>query len=119
MMRDLLISDLVELERHAQFPLDFLINKPKIVEKTFEDDEGVVGSIIVTGTLELTAIFNYDRPKGTVRALKELPEFLYRTLTPKGYRDIHAFIKDPKFANILTNHFGFEDVVGRALVKRV
>ena len=120
MMRDLTIRDLVQLEKYAQFPLDFLINKPKIVQKTFEDEDGLIGAIIVTGTAEISAIFNNDRPKGIVRVLKELPQIMQRELIPRGFRDLHTFIKDnPGYAEILKGHLGFEDVAGRALVWRV
>lgn len=119
-IRDLTIRDLVELEKKAQFPLDFLINKPKLVQKTFEDDKGLIGSIIVTGTCEISAIFDNDRPKAIVRVLQALPEILQRELIPKGYRDAHTFIaNNPGYAQILVDHLGFEDVVGRPLVWRV
>lgn len=119
-MRDLSIRDLVELEKYAKFPLDFLIGKPKLVQKTFEDDKGLIGSIIVTGTCEVSAIFNNDRPREIVRVLKSLPEILQRELLPKGYRDAHTFIaNNPGYADILVKHIGFEKVVGEALVWRV
>ena len=119
MIRDLVISDLVELEGKARFPLEFLINKPKLVQKTFEDEKGIIGSIIVSGTVELSAIFNDERSvRDRVSAMKQIYDILYKELHPKGYRDLHTFICDPKFADILVQHFNFEYVKGRALVRR-
>lgn len=117
MMRDMVISDLVHLETKAQFPIEFLLNKPKIVQKTFEDEEGLIGSIIVTGTAELSAIFDDRSPRDKVEVMMQLTDILYRELAPKGYRDLHTFVKDPRFANILVKHFGFRDTSGRALVR--
>ena len=118
-MRDLILSDLVELEKQAQFPVNFLVNKPKIFEKTFEDEKGLIGSIFVTATAEITAIFADRSTRDKVKVFQCLPEILYRDLHPKGYRDFHTFIKgNDKYANLLIKHFGFEDVEGRALVRR-
>lgn len=117
-IRDLLISDLVELESQAQFPLENLTNKPMILQKTFEDEEGLIGSIMVNRTVEVAAIFNDRSRRDLIEVMKQIPDLLYRELIPLGYRDIHAFIKNEKFANILVKHFGFEDAKGRALVRR-
>lgn len=117
-MRDLSIRDLVELEKYAKFPLDFLVNKPKLVQKSFEDDKGLIGSVIVSGTVELSAIFADRSDRDKVEIMQKLPHILYNELHPKGYRDIHTFVQDKEFADILVKHFKFEDVIGRALVRR-
>ena len=52
-VRDLLLSDLVELENNSQFPIESLSNKPKIIKIALEDDEGLIGAAIVTGTVEV------------------------------------------------------------------
>lgn len=120
MIRDLTLHDLVELEKKAQFPIDFLLSRPKIVQKTFEDEQGIIGSIFVTGTCEISAIFDPNRPKAIVKTIKELPDILYKELVPRGYRDAHTFIRDnPGYADILVRHIGFEDIVSRPLVWRV
>ena len=116
-LRDLNIGDLVELEDKAQFPVGNLVNKPLIVQKTFEDEDGIIGSIFVSRTAELIAIFNERSSKDKIKIMKQLPDILYRELAPQGYRDIHAFIKDPEFAEILIKHFGFDDISGRAIVR--
>ena len=117
--RDLNVHDLVELEKNAQFPLDFLINKPKIIEKALEDEKGLAGAVIVSGTVEVSIILNNSRSKrDRIEAIRQLSDVLYRELTTRGYRDAHVFITDPKYADILIKHFGFERVVGQALVRR-
>lgn len=35
------------------------------------------------------------------------------------YNQIHVFVKDESFANILEKHFGFKDAVGRVLVLNI
>lgn len=117
-LRDLTIRDLVELEAKAMFPLENMINKPMVLEKTFEDEKGLIGSILVNRTVELSAIFNDRSPRDKILVMRELPRILYHELAPQGYRDLHTFICDPEFANILVQHFGFEFVKGRALVRR-
>lgn len=117
-VRDMTINDLLQLEGYAQFPLEFLINKPKIVQKTFEDENGLIGTIIVTGTVELSAIFNGRSKRDKIKTMKLIYDILYKELNPLGYRDLHTFIRDPEFAEILVNHFNFEPVIGRALVRR-
>ena len=117
-LRDLTIGDLVELEPKALFPISNLISKPIAVQKTFEDEKGIIGSILVNRTVELIAIFNDRSARDKVKAMKQVSDALYRELAPQGYRDIHAFIEDPEFADILVKHFGFENVVGKALVRR-
>lgn len=117
-LRDLTIGDLAELEKQAQFPINFLLHMPKLIQKTFEDDEGLLGSVVVTRTVELTMIFNDRSDRDKIKVMMEVPDLLYHELVPKGYRDIHTFVKDEKFADILIKHFNFEPVVGKALVRR-
>ena len=116
--RDLLISDLVQLEKKALFPIENLTNKPIVVQRTFEDEKGLIGSIVVNRTAELVAIFNNDRSKrDLVMTMNQISGILYRELAPQGYKDIHTFIADPKFADILVKHFEFTNCKGRALVR--
>lgn len=117
-MRDLTISDLVQLESQAQFPLENLVHKPKIIQKTFEDEKGIIGSVIVNGTVEISILLNGRSKRDKIKFLREVFDFLYRELMDKGYRDAHVFITNPEYADILVKHFGFEDVNGRALVRR-
>lgn len=118
-VRELSIGDLVQLEDKAQFPLENMINKPLVVQRTFEDEFGLIGSIIVNKTVELVAIFNDNRSKRDLyNAMIQIPDLLHRELTPQGYRDIHVFVQDEKFADILLKHFNFENVKGQALVRR-
>lgn len=115
--RNLDLSDLAFLEEFAQFPLEHF-KKPMLVEKTFEDQSGIVGSIFVNKTVELAAIFNKGSKRDAIKAMKQVFNILYPILHSMGYTDLHTFVNDPKFADILVQHFGFEYVVGRALVRR-
>jgi nickel-dependent lactate racemase len=118
MIRDLSIKDLVELEEHAQFPLINLRCQPKLIEKSIEDEKGLLASIIVTNTAEISIIFADRDKKDKVRGLRQIEQLVVDELLGKGFRDAHIFITDPEYAKILVKHFGFEHVVGQALVRR-
>jgi hypothetical protein len=118
MIRDLSVRDLVELEKYALFPLSNLRSQPKILEKSIEDDRGLLGSVIVTNTAEVSVILADRSIRDKIRALKSIESLVYMDLINKGYRDIHAFVDDPKQAQIFIEHFGFEHAVGQALVRR-
>jgi hypothetical protein len=95
-----------------------LRNKPKLIEKTIVDDKGVVGTIIVHLTTEISAVFA-DRPiRDRVKAIKDTENYILENLLSKGFRDFHVFTQSKTFADILKNHFGFEDQPGIALVRR-
>jgi hypothetical protein len=111
------LADLAELEKYCQFSLEDLRHKPKVLEKTFEDEKGILGSIIVNGTAELSMIFADRSMRDKILVMKKIEEFLYRDLVTRGFRDLHIFTKDPKFADILVQHFGFKYTLGRSLVR--
>ena len=120
MNRDLNLNDLATLEKYALFPIENLRNKPMVLQRAFEDDKGLIGAVIVNRTLEVSIIFNGERRhRDKVQVLKCIPNLLIRELVPQGYRDAHVFITDSIYAEILVKHFGFEHVVGQALVRRV
>lgn len=116
--RELTIRDLVQLEKYALFPTDNLINRPIVVQKALEDEKGLIGAVVVNSTVELSAIFNGRSARDKIGVMKQLFDILYADLHPRGYRDLHAFVKDPKFADILVRHFNFEHASGQALVRR-
>jgi nickel-dependent lactate racemase len=118
MIRDLKIKDLVALEKCAQFPLENLRNKMKILEKAVEDEKGLLGSVIVNHTAEISIILADRSTRDRVKALKEIEKLVYTELIRQGYRDLHTFILDPRYAEILVHHFGFEYVIGIPLVRR-
>jgi hypothetical protein len=89
-----------------------------LFEKTIEDDKGLIGSIFINKTVELSAIFDPRAKRIKIAAMKDIEDFIIKNLIPRGIRDVHAFVCDPKFANFLVEHFGFEYAMGRALVRR-
>jgi hypothetical protein len=118
MIRGLKISDLIKLEKYAEFPLKNLAPQPKIIEKAIEDNKGLLGAVIVTGTAEVSIILADRSVRDKVKALKMIEKLVYPELIDKGYRDVHTFIGDPKYAEILVKHFGFEHCEGLSLVRR-
>lgn len=117
-IRNLKLDDLVKLESEALFPVDFLLGKKFATQGSVEED-GLVGSFFVSETVELSVIFGETAIEDRIRAMRLIEEFLQKTLSMKDVREVHVFIKDDDFADVLKNHFGFEDVVGRALVRRI
>jgi hypothetical protein len=118
MIRDLLISDLVKLEKCAQFPLSNLNGLPKVLEKSIEDEKGLLGSVIVSSTVEISLIFADRSIRDKVKGLKMIEDFLYPQLTNRGFRDMYVFTANPEFAKILSRHFKFELLKPQALVRR-
>ena len=104
MTRDLSVRDLVELEKYAKFPLLNLRTQ--------------LGSVIVTNTAEVSIVLADRSIRDKIRALRQIEEVTYRDLISKGFRDAHIFVMDPKYAEIMVKHFGFEYVEGQALVRR-
>jgi len=51
-----------------------------------------------------------------VKTLKFAVEECIKEARENGLQQVHLFPTDARFANILKNHFGFEDVVGIPLV---
>jgi hypothetical protein len=118
MIRDLTVGDLVELEKIAQFSLENIRTQPKILEKTLEDEKGLLGSVIVTNTAEISIVLADRSLRDKVKALKKIEILVYTDLIRKGFRDAHTFIQDPEYAKLLVKHFGFEYCTGQALVRR-
>ena len=106
-VRETNLNDLVQLEKCSQFPLERLSNKLVIWQKSFEDDEGLIGSALVSCTLELDLILNGRSKRDKIRVLKQLLEVLPKELRVRGYRDGYVFTPDSKYADLLVKHFGF------------
>jgi hypothetical protein len=120
MIKSLNLNDLVVLEKEALFPPEFLLSKKFISHGSIEDEKGLIGSFFLTDSVELSIILSRNVLLfNKVKALRELEDFLLKQLRGKGISEVHTFVKDPNFANILVQHFGFEYVVGRALIRRL
>jgi alanine dehydrogenase len=120
MIRELNLNDLVKLENSAKFPLNDIDSKMFCIKKAIEEDGELIGSVMVHITSEVSIILNekVSRIK-KARAILEIFSFLGKELVKLGFEDAHVFIKDnPTYAAILKKHYGFEDVVGTALVVR-
>lgn len=120
MIRDLELRDLRLLEKEARFPMPNLNNKLYYIKKTIEEDNNPVASFWVKVTSELSLILKNElSPTKKAKIMLELDKFLKGKLTKDGMDDIHLFIEDEIFSHFLVKNFGFVQVPGQSLYRRV
>ena len=117
MITELLISDLVALEKFARFPLPNLSAPQYILKGSVLDRMNLVGSFWVKITTESSLIVNPSYSNFVkAKAIKEIFEYIKNALLIKGFDDSHLFIEDdPCYVELLKKHFGFKDSLGTAL----
>ncbi len=94
----------------------------RLVEWVAEED----GKVVAYGQVKLFAEAMIILDKGAskrakVEALKGLLIEAFRGANLAGLEDMYCFIRDPAFATLLINHFGFEavDNPGELLLRKV
>lgn len=119
MIRDVTIRDIVRLEKNATFPVEH-INRPKVLQKTYEEEGKLIASAFVTVTTETAIIFSSDASSlERARAVKDLFITILKDLKERGIQDNHMFIEDPEFASLIEKHLKFERATGIAMVKQL
>ena len=119
MIREFTLGDLAVLENSAVFPLRNMRGKRYVFEKSIERDGKLQGAFFMNETTELSMILDRNSsPREKLLAVRELTPWLIEKSLEVGIRETHSFVTDPKFADILVQHFGFEYCMGRALVWR-
>ena len=68
--------------------------------------------------LENSALFPLNNIRGKEVLLKELYNILPEELHHRRIDELHVFANDPKFSNLIVEHFGFSYCLGRSLVWR-
>lgn len=111
------IPDLARLQRkHPDFEtlrIDKYLTDGVVVDK----NETVAAYGIVMPFAEAVFLPDTDRSdREKVEALRLLLYEAIRGTDRAGLRQLHCFIRDEKFAEIMVKHFKFEPCVGKALV---
>jgi len=119
MIRSFNLADLKELENGAPFPLDNLRHKKVLLGGSVEDEGKLICSFLLQETSELSLLFNLNASRRErLMAVKEFAPELESEGRRLGILETHSFVKNPNFARILVQHFGFEFCIGNSLVWR-
>lgn len=120
MIRDLNLNDLRILENDAKFPLPNLNNKLYTIQKSVEINDELIGAFWVKITSELSLVAsNATGPLKRIKMLLEINHYVKEQLKLLGIDDIHVFIDDLEFSELLKTHFGFSEATGKALYRRI
>ena len=116
--------DLKEIDRiwrqsySTEFGLPDVSNK--VISGVVDSEEGIRGFGIVKLFAEGIIILEQNQSTRDKReALYQLVEAQYFGCSKFGIQQVHAFVKDEKFAKILQKHFGYETVKEKCLVARI
>lgn len=113
-IRDLLATDdIAEIIKGHPFSLLNL----SISNKVVEDLKGIVAVGQLLPMLELSLMENMARsPKDRVKALRELMIQAMLEANKVGHAQLHGFVRNDAFAQILIKHWGFKQCEGKVLV---
>lgn len=92
-----------------------------IDEKLVTDDNGqIIGYGQIKVLSEATIILNMlTSRRDRVEALNKFMEHAEQLCAERGIEQLHVFVEDKIFANLLIEKFGFSQASGRALVKNL
>ena len=113
-VKDLFDIDRIWRENYAnQFGIPNLDHM--ITQGVVKDGERFLGYGVVKGFAEMFMILNPDTSrKEKVQMVAMLIDGMKNTV--EEYEQVHCFVNDYGFADILIEHFGFVPCTGRALV---
>lgn len=111
------IPDLAKLQvSHPDFA-ELKIDKYLIDGVVADDNESVAAYGIVIPFAEAVFLPDLERSdRVKLTAMKLLLEQAILGTTGAGIRQLHCFIRDPNFAEIMKKHYNFKPCVGEALV---
>jgi hypothetical protein len=88
-----------------------------VTQGVVEKDGTVVAYGMVKQFAEAILVLDLDEStKAKVEAIRILMEVAIMDSTKQGVEQLHVFVQDPAFAEILKKHFGFVPCTGQALV---
>lgn len=103
-------------EQHKE-SFDLPISSSEVAGVAYDDNDEIVGFIMVRRIFETILILDLERSKkDRIEALKECFKGALFESRLAGIDQIHAFVQDVKFAELLKKYFGFRDCVGQAIV---
>jgi hypothetical protein len=113
MIRDLKLSDLVQLEKNNYIP--DLFNGPYKLIKTIEQDNEVISAFWARITVELSMVFKEGLSNlSKARAIDEAAKFLFCKVPEQlGISDAFLIFEnnfDLKYINFLKKHYGYEEM---------
>lgn len=113
------VSRLWEKHYKEEFSLPSLF--PKIIEAVIEDDWGeIVGFGVVRVFAEAVMILDKDRTtREKVETLDLLMNFAVDGVKAAKIEQLHVFISDGNFGNILKKHYEFKEPKLKVLVKEI
>jgi hypothetical protein len=117
--RDLIEADIPELAKIQSDHPDFaaLNIKKFVVDGVVTDDEIVKAYGIVLPLAEAVFLPSQDNTvRETVEALLILLNVAIKSTKKSGISQLHCFIRNPSFAEIMKKHYGFKPCEGEALV---
>lgn len=102
---------------HYNGEFDFPSRDNVVVQLVAENEDEILGYGLLKTLSEAFIVLNKSETgRKKIKALTELIEGAIFSADRMNIEQIHAFVEDPEFANILKKHFGFKTYVGEALV---
>jgi hypothetical protein len=88
-----------------------------VTEGVAENESGVIAYGMVKLFCEAIMVLDLDQPdREKISAIRELMSVAIMDSTKLGAEQLHVFVQNPNFAEVLKKHFGFMPCKGEALV---
>ena len=115
---DIDISRILEINKQNDFPIPKFENL--LTQAVILENEKIVAFGMVKAFAEAILILDHNQPKRTkILALQNLMLEAIRGSKEHNMTQLHAFIKDAHFEDLMKKHYGFEDCSGKALVLNI
>src|SRR5687767_1533403 len=89
-------------------------------EKVVDKDGVTVGYAQIKILAEASLILDLSKSKrDRIEALNVFMDYAQEMCAAKGIEQLHVFVEDESFANLLIEKFGFSQVMARTLVKNL
>ena len=108
-------------ERHHSHSFSLPSRRNIIIEAKVEKDDRLIGYGQVRLVAEPILVLDLDaRQRDKIEALRLLMLEAYRGTERFGLKRMHAFIRDPYFADLIVRHFDYQRCdLGELLVKEI
>lgn len=109
------IDRILEINKQNDFPIPKFDNI--ITQAVIEDESGVIAFGMVKLFAEAILILDHNQPKRSkISAIQLLMLEAIRGSKQHELTQLHAFIKDEHFSDLMKKHYGFENCSGIPLV---
>lgn len=110
-------EEIVKLLAQHSFPFPNFRNILSAV--VIVKDEKVIAFAYVKTLVEAIFIPDLSSRRNVISSLKLVYDKLLEDVKEMNIDQVHLFTSDPQFADILKNHFHFDDIIGEGLVLEV